>query len=1485
MRSGSRRTEKNRSSLARACEGVVRNPFEILESRVLLTTAPVVIYAFEDPAAGTTVEDTSPENTDNDGILRGDLPGAPNADPTADDPTLFLKFMPATGVDADAPSPAGGQFMRVTGDNAFNGGGGRVQTQDFLGGVDATNDIQGPMDKSSSLSFWIRTTATGTGASWQWPGVTGAEHQGDGNDVFWGIQSTTGQSAVVAGDAAPAFTNNPINDGTWRLITQTRDTTTGQVTTYLNGVVQQQQTNDTAEKGANFRSIGAVANINTLRREDGFAHLNADLDQIQVYDRAIGFLEVAQLFGPPSAAVPSAPAPVNGSSPGPSSNIITWGASAGALGYVIYRSDTAGGTFTQIGLVGDTATSFRDTNTAAGQVHFYQVKAYNSTGLSAASATVPVTTATSGEGVRGSYFNDAFWGGGGRSSTQRGAGGIATFRPGEVPDYSNFVTQVNFDWGTGTPVPGVIRGDFHSTLFTGKITIPADANGDGTPGQAVDVTFVNSSDDDGIIFVNGVEAAQDMGPPGHGQQDRPGSPITLTEGQSYNFSVWQAEQGGGSGVRMKWVNPASGATEVIPASMFTTTMDAPGTPTLSAPVLSNPADADPALARQRMVSFTLTENATNSAAELWFELYRDGVLVTRSPMNATDADSDPANGLQTTITDAQPMAGAHNYQVRAVNYDGASALSANLAVTVPATFNTPANGASAYYFNNGAWNGGELNNPAWGGGQDRRTPGTPDFHEIVATVDIDYGTTANSPALGVIEDDYFSSVHTGEVLIPADFNGNGTPGESIPVQFVGNTDDHGIYYVNGQLAAISYIPRGQGDYTGAGPTTLTEGQRYDFVILQAEQEGGAGVHFKWQNPANANAVEVIPTDNLFPTTGAPAAPTGITGLGLGNVVVLTFNDVATNEVRYDIERGTAAAGPFTKIGSASINATSFADTSVSPGTTYFYRVTAVNYEGQGSTTTAGIPSGTVGAPNAPTITSGVARRNGPRIGFTDNSLNEASFVVQRRLASEPDTAFADVGTVAGTFPGTQGSTLYFQDVTGAVGASYVYRVLARNAGGDGTSANFALINNVAAGTGLHEVAFEDYFNTRQAFIDNIDSGITFVDPAPAAETFGGGPVGPAGLNSGGGGGGPSGVNAADNQPYNVAADTFSVLLTGFFIPDVTGPYTFQSNSDDGVSMEVIDAGPNGTFGDGDDVKLVDFDGSGFLRGMGAGFADTMPTVNLTAGKAYQLRLSMAENGGGAGYRFGYFNPTTGLEALPTELLYPSLPSSSISEVYVRGSTWTPAFKTYMAGQGLGDANLGYRVDNKAATDVAPWINLDEIVLRFSAPPTGGGIPTPGSVVLDGVRSDYTVSTVTALDPQTYVLRLDRTLGNLPTPPGGENGDRVKLTVNGAGPGGAAYVRTINVLQGDVDKNGSVIANDFSDVKKKFFRSTTAPGPAGDTQYTVFHDVDGNGSIIANDFSEVKKRFFDNLPAAPAGASGMAVASITRDLFSRRSILG
>jgi subtilisin-like proprotein convertase family protein len=197
---------------------------------------------------------------------------------------------------------------------------------------------------------------------------------------------------------------------------------------------------------------------------------------------------------------------------------------------------------------------------------------------------------------------------------------------------------------------------------------------------------------------------------------------------------------------------------------------------------------------------------------------------------------------------------------------------------------------------------------------------------------------------------------------------------------------------------------------------------------------------------------------------------------------------------------------------------------------------------------------------------------------------------------------------------------------------------------------------------------------------------------------------------------------------------------------------------------------------------------------------------------------------------------------------------TITAAYVRGSAWTASFKNYLAAKGLGDATLGY---NLAGVRNLPWINLDQVVLRYN----GNLTAAPTSVTLQGQRSSYPV-TATLADPQTVVLNV-RALGDPGT--GNSDGDRLRLTVPNAAAGGAAYVLNFNVLPGDVDNSGVVLAADFSEVKKRFFKDTT-DATSGDSSYSPYHDVDGSGNILAFDFSEVKKRFFDSLPPAAAAAT-------------------
>jgi fibronectin type 3 domain-containing protein len=70
---------------------------------------------------------------------------------------------------------------------------------------------------------------------------------------------------------------------------------------------------------------------------------------------------------------------------------LSWSASAGATGYLVMRSLTSGGPYTQVGMV--TATSYSDTGLVNGTKYFYVVMAGNSAGNSGVSAEVGATPA------------------------------------------------------------------------------------------------------------------------------------------------------------------------------------------------------------------------------------------------------------------------------------------------------------------------------------------------------------------------------------------------------------------------------------------------------------------------------------------------------------------------------------------------------------------------------------------------------------------------------------------------------------------------------------------------------------------------------------------------------------------------------------------------------------------------------------------------------------------------------------------------------------------------------------------------------------------------------------------------------------------------------------------------------------------------------------------------------------------------------------
>jgi hypothetical protein len=59
-------------------------------------------------------------------------------------------------------------------------------------------------------------------------------------------------------------------------------------------------------------------------------------------------------------------------------------------------------------------------------------------------------------------------------------------------------------------------------------------------------------------------------------------------------------------------------------------------------------------------------------------------------------------------------------------------------------------------------------------------------------------------------------------------------------------------------------------------------------------------------------------------------------------ITLNWQDNSNNELGFQIQRATSIDGPWSVIGTAGANVTSFTDRGVSPNITYYYEVAAFN---------------------------------------------------------------------------------------------------------------------------------------------------------------------------------------------------------------------------------------------------------------------------------------------------------------------------------------------------------------------------------------------------------------------------------------------------------------------------------------------------------------------------------------------------------------
>ncbi|MES2922878.1 MAG: LamG-like jellyroll fold domain-containing protein [Verrucomicrobiota bacterium] len=131
---------------------------------------------------------------------------------------------------------------------------------------------------SASLSFWLRTSQTGTASPATAPGVTGS------GGIQWGWLDAGGKIGLGLDGASLVQSAAAIHDGRWHHIVLTRDAATGVAQVFVDGSVSASATGPSGIRSTSFASLGRI---------EGAGNFQGRLDQITIFNRVITPVEVS----------------------------------------------------------------------------------------------------------------------------------------------------------------------------------------------------------------------------------------------------------------------------------------------------------------------------------------------------------------------------------------------------------------------------------------------------------------------------------------------------------------------------------------------------------------------------------------------------------------------------------------------------------------------------------------------------------------------------------------------------------------------------------------------------------------------------------------------------------------------------------------------------------------------------------------------------------------------------------------------------------------------------------------------------------------------------------------------------------------------------------------------------------------------------------------------------------------------------------------
>jgi fibronectin type 3 domain-containing protein len=875
----------------------------------------------------------------------------------------------------------GGGVTRVAG----TGGTGGLQFDGSTGYVDLGYPSKLDLRGQITVSAWIKpnnVTAQEDIVTRDWDGTTTPFYLAllSNNSVEFGTYRFYyfGNPSVNA----VGTTQTALNDGNWHLITGVYDGT--QFKVYADGVLL----GSTADPyGVTISDQPTEIGRNTNGFGGSHDYYSGAMDDVRIYNTGLSDSDVAGLFSAPQASPPAAPTGLSASNITGAQLTLNWQETSAVTGFLIERATNSSFTSAMIFNPPGIGTTYQDTTVQPGQTYYYEVAAIGTGGQSAFDLLGPVSTP------------------------------VAAPAPPTSVAASNVTTSnVTLSWSESSPVTGYVIDRATNSSFTNPTvfapTGTATTFNDTTvqPGQTYyyEVAAVGAG---GQSAFTALSAVMTPVPP-------PTAPTSLaapTVSASQVILTW-AETSAVTGFAIERATNAlfTNATIFTPTGNATTYTDNTVQPgqsyyyevaaigaggqspfaTIGPITTPTPAPAAPtSVTATNITSSSVTLSWSESSAVTSYVIERSASASFTSPTISTPT------GTATTYTDNTVAAGqTYYYEVAAVGTGGQSAFSASGAVTTPAP-TTPSDVIVDDQFPNTVFTGN------WWNGTFE-----PGYYGV------DFANDGNQLKGG-----------SSAKYIPA----------------LANAGNYNVYiWYPAAARNATNVPVDIN--TAAGVVTVTVNQQINgggWYSLGIYSLNPATAYVTIRNTATnglvvADAVRFSPTTATPPT--APAAPTSLTTSNVtASQVTLNWSESST-VTSYVIERSANSsfnnATIFTPTGTAS----TYTDTTVQQGQSYYYEVAAIGAGGQSAFTIIGPVTTPVGAPAAPTSVTTTSITNSSVTLSWSESSTVTSYVIERSASASftSPTIFKPTGT----------ATTY-TDNTVAAGQTYYYEVAAIGTGG------------------------------------------------------------------------------------------------------------------------------------------------------------------------------------------------------------------------------------------------------------------------------------------------------------------------------------------------------------------------------------------------------------------------------------------------------